>query len=436
MIPRRPLLVSLTLLAACAVANAQWEETTPQRYRCNGYRVLRLVGTPEEMGRQHGRLLGSQVRRVVRDVIGGEAGDPERHARLIAGTKRMERQLPSDIREELHALAGTARVDYWDLVALQLFGDVWRASQCSSFAVYGRATATGELVAGRNFDFWDHGVSEYAAVIIHYVPETGIPFFTVTWAGIINGWTAMNTKGVLAANNTSWGRSDSLDGLSTCFMIRKIVQHASTVQEGVDIIQNTPRACGTNMLVAGGSPPAAAVVEYDHEQVAVRWAKPGDAPLPELPPRSQQAPPAADQPAALNLRDDTANGAADTAPFDNTWLEPEGNYDYVSGLPGVVIATNHFRALYQDEPQGGWVSWCGRYRKLERLIGENYGRTDRTMNFIGQPGVGMGSINLHSVLLFPADLTFRVSMGRAPAYEYPFRSFRLTPTAIVSAEDD
>jgi hypothetical protein len=348
------------------------------------------------------------------------------------GTRRMERQLPPDIRQELQALAEEARVDYWDLVALQLFGDVWRASQCSSFAVYGRATATGELIAGRNFDFWDHGVSEYAAVIIHYLPETGLPFITLTWAGIINGWTAMNTKGVLAANNTSWGRSDSLDGLSTCFMIRKIVQHATTVQEGVEIVQNTARACGTNMIIAGGSPPAAAVVEYDHEEVAVRWAKPGDAPMPDVPPQPQAAAPQP-QPGGFNLRD---NEAQDPFSFGNTWQEPQGNYEYVSGLPGVIIATNHFRELYKDEVQGGWVSWCGRYRKLERLIGQNYGRIDRTMNFIGQPGVAMSGINLHSVLLFPSDLTFSVSMGRAPAYEYPFRSFRLTPTTVVSTEGD
>ena len=433
MAPRRLHLVCLAVLLIGAVAHAQWEQDGPARYHCNGLLVVRLMGTPAQMGKQHGQLLGGQVRRVVEDVIGGEAGDPASHARLIAGTKRMERQLPPDLREELHALADEARVDYWDLVALQLFGDVWRASQCSSFAVYGRATATGELIAGRNFDFWDHGVSEYAAVVLHYVPETGLPFFTLTWAGIINGWTAMNIKGVLAANNTSWGRSDSLDGLSTCFMIRKIVQHASTVAEGVKIVETTPRACGTNMLVAGGNPPAAAVVEYDHESVAVRWAKPGDAPMPELPAKPQ-APPAAGQPPTIGLRDGAGGDDFTFGNAGNTWVTPEDDYEYVSGLPGVAIATNHFRALHQDEPQGGWVSWCGRYRKLERLIGENYGQIDRSMNFIGQPGVAMGGINLQSVLLFPSDLTFRVSMGRAPAYEYPFRTLRLTPTAVVAAE--
>lgn len=361
-------------LFALCVASVGFAQPGCWLRHINGYHVLNLRGTPEQMGAAQGRLLGRTVRRVVEAVIvKGEASTPEKYARLRAGTARMERQLPDDIRRELRALASAAKVKYLDLVALQLFGDVWRASNCSSFAALGPATATGEAIIGRNFDFWDHGVSEYAALIISYQPETGQPFMTITWAGVINGWTAMNTSGVVAANNTAWGRSDSLEGLSTCFMIRKIVQHAKSVGEGVQIVQDTPRACGTNMLIAGGEPANAAVVEYDHEDVAVRWAERGE-----------------------------------------------------------VIATNHFRRLHQEEPLGEEDGWCYRYQTLRGLIKENYGRIDRTMNFIGAPGVPMGSINLHSVQLFPRDLSFRVSMGRTPAFEYPYRSFRLTGEGVVA----
>ncbi|MGE5530547.1 MAG: C45 family autoproteolytic acyltransferase/hydrolase [Bacteroidota bacterium] len=365
---------ALAILSTLCLIPAAFSQPGCSLRHVNGYQVLTLKGTPEEMGTAHGRLLGPTVRRVVDDVIlHGEAATPEAYARLMAGTARMERQLPDDIRRELCALAVAAEVKYQDLVALQLFGDVWRAPNCSSFAVFGPATATGEPIIGRNFDFWDHGVGEYASLIIAYQPEQGLPFMTITWAGIINGWTAMNTSGLVAANNTSWGRSDSLDGLSTCFMIRKIVQHARTVAQGVDIVQNTPRACGTNMLIAGGTPTNAAVVEYDHENVVVRWAE----------------------------RD-------------------------------VVIATNHFRKLYQEPPMGEDDGWCGRYNMLRRLINENYGAIDRTMNFIADPNVSMGSMNQHSVLLFPQDLSFRVSMGRTPASEYPYRRFRLTSDGVVA----
>jgi hypothetical protein len=324
------------------------------------------------MGEQQGRLIGPLVRRVVQAVVHGEANTEETLARLLQGSMVMERYLPDNIRRELQALARTAGVPYPELVALQLFGDVWRAGGCSSYAVYGPATATGECLIGRNFDYWDHGVGDYASVILHYLPSEGHPFMTITWAGVINGWTAMNSRGLVAANNTSYGRVDSLHGLSTCFMIREIVQRAATVQEGVDLITATPRACGTNMLVAGGNPPAAAVVEYDHEGLAVRWAQ-----------------------------------------------------------EGRLVATNHFRTLYQDPPMAADEGWCSRYRTLWGLISEKYGRLTRSDNLAGAPGVPMTSINLHSALLFPADLSFKVSMGRTPACHFPYLSFRLTPEAIV-----
>jgi hypothetical protein len=362
-------LVCLAAVPALAQASLQ-----PARYHCNGYLVLRLVGSPDDLGRQHGRLAGSLVRRVVKAVItDGEASTPESYRRLIVGTRVMERYLPDEYRRELRALAASARVGYDDLVALQLFGDVQRASRCSSFALYGPATLTGECLVGRNFDYWDHGVTRYAGAILHYVPDRGLPFVTVSWAGVINGWTAMNTRGVVAANNTAYAGTDSLEGLSTCFMIRKIVQNARSVSEGVKIVQQTPRACGTNMLIAGGDPPRAAVVEFDHRDVAVRWA---------------------DQ--------------------------------------GAVWATNHFRKLGREAEMGPDEGWCSRYETLAGLIRDNYGRVDRTMNFAAAPGVPLRGINLHSALLFPSDLSFRLSMGRVPAADYLYRGFRLTPAGLVA----
>ncbi len=445
------------------VGRAKAAPIEPARYYSQGCLIVRLVGSPEELGQQHGRFLRSQVRRVVEAVIRGEAPDPQRYARLMAGARRMEHYLPHYIRRELHALAFEADVNYEELVALQLFGDVWRATRCSSFAVFGPATETGELIAGRNFDFWDHGVSRYAAVILHYIPDEGWPFFTITWAGIINGWTAMNLKGIIAANNTSWGRKESLEGLSTCFMLRKIVQHASTVQEGVRIIEETPRACGTNMLIAGGNPPMAAVVEYDHVHVAVRWAKLAQthfqtsaepqeqaASTPAAPQfEKQQAkaqeenltPKARSEIAPPSSRIEASSPPDDKADFffpglqHSAW-EYEHKYSYVSDLPGVIIATNHFRKLFQTGENNSRHIWCSRYRRLEQLIGENYGKINRQMNLIAAPGVPLGSSNLHFALLFPANLMFKISMGHVPAYEYPFRTFRLTATEIVPEEDN
>lgn len=367
------------LLLALLCASVCWCQYFPNGSLCeiNGYRVLTVEGSPAEMGRQHGRLLGETVRRVVRDVIiEGEGGRDL--AGLLEGAMVMERHLPAAIREELQALADAAGVEYRHLVALQLFGDVRRGQSCTGFAAFGPATAGGECIAGRNMDYWDHGASQYAAILVHYRPADGYHFLTCSWAGIINGWTTLNERGIVCSNNSAYGAVDSLEGLSTCFMVRKVAQFARSVEEGIEIVHTTPRACGTNLLIAGGDPPDAAVVEYDHEQVIARRAR-----------------------------------------------------------DGYVVADNSFLALgrgdYDPEAAPGPSEWS-RAGTLEGLIRAHYGRIDRSMNFAAAPGVPIRSMNLHSALLFPADRIMYVSMGVSPAADQPYHGFRLTDLGVVGLD--
>lgn len=382
---------TVALILLCAYTASAFAPPYPvgHRTRINGYIVMHLAGSGEEMGAQHARLAGRLAQRVLTDVILEGEGKGGRYEPLARGAMVMERYLPAEYRAELRALADGIGARYEDIVTLQLFGDVQRGQRCTSYAVFGPATRTGEAIVGRNMDFWDHGASAYGACLIHFTPRRGIPFMTTTWTGIINGWTAMNAEGIVVANNSAFGGKDSLHGLSTCFMVRKVAQFARTVEEGVRIVQETPRACGTNLIIAGGNPPNAAIVEYDHEQVVVRWAR-----------------------------------------------------------EGFVTAANSFRALGRaapvEEPSpahtwptddnfGGYY-WLSRDDLLTRLIREHYGQIDDTMNFAAAEGVPIRSMNLHSALIFPQRLEFRVSMSKTPAADHPYRRYRLTDGGIVSAE--
>ena len=358
----------------------------------DGYLVLHVEGTPEEMGEQHGRLLKERIQKACRALITDEYVARAR-TRLIEATKVMERHLPDEFRREMKALAKAAEIDYWDCVAMQLFGDTERAQlpaptrtrepaaavggmQCTSYAVFGAATKTGELIVGRNFDYLDHGVGKYGAILMHAKPDKGYAFVTITWAGIINGWTLMNEKGLVTCNNTEYRGENSMEGISTCFMLRKAAQFAGTVKEGIEIVRKGPRACGTLMLIAGGEPADAAVVEYDCRDMAVR-----------------------------------------TAPT------------------GYVMAANTYRALHRATATPAQDADDSRYGVLLQLIRENYGKIDRTMNFAGAEGVPLGSINLHSALLFPKDLIIRVSMGKTPAYKERYRGFRMTRDGVTAEGD-
>jgi hypothetical protein len=386
-------------------------------YTVDGYRVLELTGTPEQMGRAHGELLGEEIRRVVRDVLDPE-GRRSSWPRIEEGVRVMERYQPERYRREMRALAAAAGVDYMKIVALQLFGDAGRGVRsedfvppdedlapvpdtvpdvdaapadedlvrCTNYAVFGPATETGELIVGRNFDYFNVDVAEYASIIIHYRPEGKRSFVTLTWSGVVNGWTLMNDRGLCAANNTAYHLSDSLEGISTCFLQRLIVENAPTVEIGIEIARRGPRACGTAMLLAGrtsrpttraceGEAPWTAVeLEFDHEDFVVRKA-----------------------------------------------------------TDGYVMADNGFRILGCRRRRQDVVD-RSRYGRLLGLIRKNHGDIDRTMNFAAARGVPLASINLHSALLFPSDQTFAVSMGEVPACRERYRRFRVTAEGIVGGE--
>lgn len=384
----------------------------PRLETLNGYKVLHVAGSPEDMGRQHGRLLKGEIRRMLKDLIlpGTSPYEQSRYARTRAGAAVMDCYIPEPFRRELRALADEAQVDYLDLVAAQLHGDISRANTgvysstdsrtyCSSYAVFGEATSDGQCLVGRNFDFWDDGIMEYGAVIIHFRPTDGLAHVSLTWAGIINGWTLMNEKGIVTANNTSYGgRSNSLEGISTCFMLRKVAQFASTVDEGVRIVEQGPRACGTNQIIAGGTPASAAVVEFDHESVGVRWAERGVV--------------CADNSFYL-LYTDRWRGAANGAATGG------------QAAPGAYPRHSGADSAYHS----------ARYDRLTELIGKHYAAIDETMNFAGAEGVPMSSINLHSALLAPGRLAFACAMGKS-AYTRAYRRYRMTPTGVVSDEND
>ena len=422
--PRARVTAFLTVLIATtfnAASRGSCQPTEPRLEVINGYKVLHVAGSPEDMGRQHGRLLRTEVRRMVDDLIIEQRESDyglSGYDRLIAGARVMDQYIPTPFRRELMALAEEADVDYFDLVAAQLHGDVDRADMdgpsrfsspyCSSYAVFGPATMDGSCMVGRNFDFSDNGIMKYGAVIIHFRPDEGIPHVSMTWAGIINGWTLMNADGIVTANNTAYGRKDSLEGISTCFMLRTIAQFAHTVEEGVHIIEQGPRACGTNIIIAGGSPVNAAVVEFDHDQLAVRWAERGEV-------------------------------CADNSFYKLYKTEPKPFVDPFEGEPlprpgGLYGGPSYPGSSYS--PSSSYSYRSSRYTLLEKAIEKHYGAIDESMNFAGLEGVPMGSLNLHSAMLYPSRLAFAVTMGDPPAYKNAYRRFRMTPEGVVSDEVD
>jgi hypothetical protein len=332
-------------------------------------------GTPEEMGTAYGKLLGPTIQRVVKAVITeGACKEPDARASIIRASRVMERFQPPDFIAELKAIAAAASVPYDDLLVLQYFGDVRRcitgpgsASMCCSFAILPPLTRERVCLVGRSFEYFDQGVGEFASLLAYHRPKGRIPFVTVTWAGVINGWTLLNERGVVCSNNTAFGaKSQSLEGISTCTMLRYVAERAGSVEQGIELVKKGPRACATIMLVASGNPPDGAILEFDHEKLVVR--------------------------------------------------RPEG---------GFVGGANSYFKLYQ-EGDGDADPYWGRIKAARDLAFGGKGKLDFSWNLGGAEGVPIVSISLHAATIDATNLRLKVAMGKTPACTLPCKEFRLT----------
>jgi hypothetical protein len=342
--------------------------------------VLTVRGAPQERGTAHGTLLKTETQALVTSVNKFVRGDGQ-FEKCLAGARTMKGFIDKEVVTEMEAAAAAAGVDTDELVLAQLFGDVNRALKirafCSSFAAFGPATAEGKLIFGRNFDYAGHGLEGGVPLILQEVPRgdgAGRPFVTIGYAGIFNGWTAMNADGLCASNNTLFSGTDSLEGMATCFLLRKVVERARTVEEGVKLVESTPRACTTGLFIAGKNAAGqwdARLVEFDSKLAAV--------------------------------------------------VEP---------VRGVVLGTNTRQKLkvgaYAPTPD----PQCSRYQALRKLLNDLSGKLsfdDKAHRTVEDKNVYM-SINLHCAVLDPGTQRFRLAVKESeekPAAEFPFRVFEV-----------
>jgi hypothetical protein len=346
--------------------------------------TLTVRGSPKERGTAHGKLLTKEVAAVTNGVK--RYLRDGQYEKCLPGAKTMRGFIDTDVLEELDACAEAAAVDKDDLLLAQLFGDVARGMKvrtfCSAFAAFGAATKDGKLIVGRNFDYAGFGLEDGLPLILQEIPtgeNAGRPFVTIGYAGILNGWTAMNADGLCASNNTLFGGADKLEGMSTCFLLRKIVERCKTVEEGVSLIEKTPRACTTGMLVAGKNNKDewdAQFVEFDAESFAV-----------------------------------------------------------VPTADGRVFSTNSRQKLQEGTYRPDGNPSCPRFQALKKKLKDFEGKLDfdkSEHNLVSQSGVYM-LINLHCALLDPATQRIRLAVKEndKPAAENVFRLFKIERTGVI-----
>lgn len=337
------------------------------------------------MGYQHGmltkHLMGKSKEafdEAVPPIKGRRVGEWIIKKYLFWKLGKMEKYVPEEFIEELKGMAdsitgkvsdpgsapeGSApaggslprrEVDYREILLYHAMRDIGQVLACSGFVALPQATKNKDLIYGRNFDFLKGGSLEN--VVIFYKPDKGNSFVSIGWPGMMGVVSGMNDKGLTVGIFTAYSEDVSFDGMPSCFLMRKILQYANSMEEAEEIIIQTKRT-GPNIILLADEKKAL-IIECSATKYALR--RPQD----EL-----------------------------------------------------LISSNHFLSpIYENDRKRKKALESGdseaRYEKMEELLKENYGQIDIEYGIkILRDDIILKENTLHSVIFLPQTLEFLIVPG-------------------------
>ncbi len=213
-------------------------------------RVVRLAGTPEEIGTEHATLLHDEMvaeeevlwagfRELVpvaplrtllfdvgrvryRDV---DRGFPEARRREVAAEARAFASLGDPFDAQMPT--------YPRMVTLHALYDIALGFEhspllggCTSFGVGPSSTADGHTLFARAFDFEVADVFDEGKVVFLVAEDGRIPFASIAWPGFVGVVSGMNAKGVAVVVHGGRAREPRTEGVPVAFSMRELLATA------------------------------------------------------------------------------------------------------------------------------------------------------------------------------------------------------------------
>ena len=284
------LLVLASVVAACGVEapapSRLHDLATPQsgasaavgwEQKVGDLRVVHLSGTPEEMGRQMGEMCGESVRHLVETYLPVLPRVKGRDAEAVARARELAAGIPDHQMRELRATAAAAGVSEDRLLLASCIIEVFEEKACAAIAAWGDASAGGELIVGRNLDWFDFGQLHRHGLVVVRHPASGRAFVSVGYPGLPGVLTGMNADGLFVGNlvqmTGATGPASAPGGVPVMSLQRLLLEQCATAPEAAQMLDSTARTVPQNYVLADTG--TALFVETDSAR-AVRRDPKGD----------------------------------------------------------------------------------------------------------------------------------------------------------------
>jgi hypothetical protein len=188
--------------------------------------------------------------------------------------RKMYLHVPEEYKQEIYGISLFGLEKYNDFAPayirmLYFHGahDIGHALQdlmlvgCTSFAAWDNKTEDGQLLLGRNFDFYagDEFAQEKIAAFIN--PEKGYKFMMYTWAGMVGSVSGLNEKGISVTINAGKSKIPFLAKTPISLVAREILQYASSTKEAIEIAKKREVFVSEAIMIGSASERKAILIE-------------------------------------------------------------------------------------------------------------------------------------------------------------------------------
>jgi predicted choloylglycine hydrolase len=196
--------------------------------------------------------------------------------------RKMYLNIRDDFQAELYGLSQYSS-DHYNFIApkfqrnMYLHGahDIGHAMQdlmvvgCTSLAVWNENSEDGDLLIGRNFDFYVGDDFAENKMVEFVEPENGIPYLSVSWPGMIGVVSGMNKEGISVTINAGKSKIPMAARTPVSLVTREILQFAKTIDDAIAIARKRKVFVSESILVGSANDNKAVIIEVSPKNFGV-----------------------------------------------------------------------------------------------------------------------------------------------------------------------
>lgn len=196
--------------------------------------------------------------------------------------RKLYQNVPDEYQTEIYGVSQYASHDFDNLAPqyqrnlyLHAAHDIGHALQdlalvgCSSFAAWGEKSEDGNLILGRNFDFYVNDAFAENKIVAFINPKEGHPFMMVTWAGMIGAVSGMNKEGLTVTINAGKSKIPMTAKTPISILTREILQYAQNIDEAIAIAKKRKVFVSESIMVGSAQDNKAVLIEVSPEKMDV-----------------------------------------------------------------------------------------------------------------------------------------------------------------------